>query len=123
MPATRHARPLSPLELRHLEERLLEERARTLRALNRHARVGTAGDAETDRRNHFADHMADVGSETMEETIDAALAARETRTLGEIDRALRRLYRSPDRFGVDESTGQPIPFARLDLIPWARHVA
>ena len=38
----------------------------------------------------------------------------------EIDGALERLYRDPKRFGVCERTGEPIPFARLDLIPWAR---
>ena len=45
---------------------------------------------------------------------------RASRELEEIDAALRRLYESPERFGLSETTGEPIPFERLDLIPWAR---
>jgi RNA polymerase-binding transcription factor len=40
--------------------------------------------------------------------------------LVEIDEALRRLYRQPEGYGRDERTGDDIPFARLDIIPWAR---
>ena len=37
-----------------------------------------------------------------------------------IDAALQRLYEHPERFGLSETTGDPIPFERLDIIPWAR---
>jgi len=37
-----------------------------------------------------------------------------------IDAALERLYQAPEKFGRCEDTGKDIPFARLDLIPWAR---
>ena len=47
-------------------------------------------------------------------------AERATAELTEIDAALDRLYNNPDAYGRDERTGQPIPFARLDIIPWAR---
>ena len=62
-------------------------------------------------------------AEAATEALEALLASRETFTLGEIDDALRRLYRHPERFGRDEVTGEPIAFARLDLIPWARRSA
>ena len=39
-------------------------------------------------------------------------------TLREIDAALIRL--SNGRFGVSETTGEPIPYERLKVIPWAR---
>ena len=48
------------------------------------------------------------------------LADRASRELEEIDAALQRLYETPERFGLSESTGRPIPFERLDIIPWAR---
>jgi DnaK suppressor protein len=48
------------------------------------------------------------------------LAQRASRELEEIDAALQRLYEHPDRFGLSETTGEPIPFERLDVIPWAR---
>ena len=40
--------------------------------------------------------------------------------LAEIDAALERLYKRPDEYGRCERTGKPIPFKRLDLVPWAR---
>jgi RNA polymerase-binding transcription factor DksA len=43
-----------------------------------------------------------------------------SRELAEIDAALERLYRKPERYGHDERTGEEIPFERLDPIPWAR---
>jgi len=41
-------------------------------------------------------------------------------SLAEIDGALRRYYRNPSGFDVDERTSAPIAFERLDIIPWAR---
>ena len=46
-------------------------------------------------------------------------AARETAELAEIDAALERLYQRPEDYGRCERTGTPIPFERLDLVPWA----
>lgn len=40
------------------------------------------------------------------------------KTLSEIDAAFRRLEMG--RYGVSEKTGEPIPFGRLKLVPWAR---
>jgi RNA polymerase-binding transcription factor DksA len=56
----------------------------------------------------------------MESELQAANATRISRELAEIDAALDRLHRSPDRFGVCEHTGEAIPFERLDVIPRAR---
>ena len=112
--------PLTPDERAQLERRLLDERRRVLRAFARLGRPSGEHDAGTGGR--MPTHLAELGSETMQATIDGALSAHESRTLAEIDAALRRLYQHPDRFGLDERTGEPIPFARLDIIPWARSV-
>jgi RNA polymerase-binding transcription factor DksA len=40
------------------------------------------------------------------------------RTIKEIDAALHRLNNR--NYGVSETTGEPITYARLVLIPWAR---
>lgn len=106
---------------RHLEERLLDERARIVRALERYrARNTDSLQEQTGDLSVAPYHMADEGSDTMEEELDASEADRQTRELAEIDDALRRLYQSPDSFGRDERTGREIPFERLDIIPWAR---
>ena len=106
----------------HLERRLGEERAQLTRALNRTVAEGTQGD-EQDRDGDLSTlpfHLADRGTDTMESELQAANATRMSRELAEIDAALDRLHRSPERYGVCEDTGRPIPFERLDVIPWAR---
>ncbi len=47
-----------------------------------------------------------------------AMVDQHRQTLNEIDAAFRRL--ETGRYGVSEKTGEPIPFGRLKLVPWAR---
>ena len=92
------------------------------RALDRTVAEGTQGD-EQDRDGDLSTlpfHLADRGTDTMESELQASNATRMSRELAEIDAALERLHRTPDRFGICEDTGEPIPFERLDVIPWAR---
>jgi DnaK suppressor protein len=113
---------LTTAQREHLEHRLQEERARVLRDLNR--LVGDLSDG--DEQDRAADltkapfHMADLGSDTMENELAASNVTRESRELADIDAALDRLHRTPERFGICEDTGRAIPFERLELIPWAR---
>ncbi len=93
--------PLTIEQLRHLEKRLHEERARALQILN-----GILADRSSSSEQHRTGdltlmplHQADLGTDTM---------------------ALERLYKSPGQFGLCEDTGREIPFERLDIIPWAR---
>ncbi len=113
---------LSETQRKHLENRLLDERKRALRTLSRTVDESADGD-EQDRSGDLTSmplHMADLGTDTMQQELDASNATRVSRELAEIDAALERLYQSPDKFGVCEDTGKPILFTRLDLIPWAR---
>ncbi len=106
----------------HLERRLEEERLLLTRTLNRAVREETQAD-EQDRDGDLSTlpfHLADRGTDTMETELKASNATRMSRELAEIDAALDRLHRSPERFGICEDTGRPIPFERLDVIPWAR---
>jgi RNA polymerase-binding transcription factor len=102
---------LADKQRRHLERRLREERAQIAGILDRYQDE----QSETER-----DRAGDVGTDTYDAEVEGSLAARATEELHEIDAALERLYGDPKRFGVCERTGEPIPFARLDLIPWAR---
>ena len=114
--------PLSEAQRRHLEELLKEERARAMRALNR-SLTENSEDDEQDRSGDLTVmpfHPADLGTDTMQAELDAANDARISRELAEIDAALDRLYRSPEKFGICEDTGAEIPYARLEIIPWAR---
>lgn len=115
---------LTEQQLRHLEARLLAERERALDVLRRFdesrdaSLVEAAGDL-----SDYPFHVADHGTDSHDQEVDAVIAERVSRELEEIDEALRRLYEEPDRYGVCEDTGEPIPFERLDLVPWARWCA
>jgi RNA polymerase-binding transcription factor DksA len=113
--------PLTDAQRQHLERRLREERARLQRDLDRSLVVGD--EDEQDQAGDLSKvpfHIADLGTDTMETELERSNETRMSRELAEIDAALNRLYQSPDRFGICEETGRPIPFERLDIIPWAR---
>lgn len=106
---------------RHLEGRLREERERVLRALRRYDDSRDTDETEADGDlSDYPFHLADRGTDTYDQEMESVLAERASRELEAIDDALRRLYEAPERFGICEETGDPIPFERLDLVPWAR---
>jgi len=102
---------LSPPQRKHLEARLLEERTRVVEALARYNRA---------TRDTLQQEPGDRGTDTADQELDTVNAPRETAELAEIDAALERLYRRPEQYGRCERSGKPIPFERLDLVPWAR---
>jgi RNA polymerase-binding transcription factor DksA len=113
---------MTPDQLKHLESRLLQERDRTNELLGRYAEQHE-GEDEEDRAGDLTKmplHMADQGTDTMQQELDAVMADRESATIAEIDAALERLYQDPEHFGICEKTGKQIPFERLDIVPWAR---
>ena len=106
----------------HLEQRLLDERARAQHILNRSIEEYSEESGQ-DRAGDLTSvpfHVADRGTDTMQTELDASMETRVSRELAEIDAALNRLYQHPEQFGICEDTGREIPFERLDLIPWAR---
>lgn len=108
---------------KHLEQRLLEERKRVTEVLERYATEHEDTESESDAAgdiSHVPLHMADQGTDTMQQELDAVMVDRETRNLNEIDAALQRLYHEPAKFGICERTGQEIPMERLEIVPWAR---
>lgn len=101
-----------------IEKRLLEEREKVLENLaefdERFAEAGQDGEI-----THYPLHMADDGTDTMEQEKEFLLASQDGRRLYAIDEALRQLYRSPKSFGTCERCGTPIGMERLDIVPWA----
>lgn len=105
---------------RHLEKRLLEERGRSMEKMKQ---LGAEIRDDADLAGELASipqHLADRGSETIEEETDLMLLSTEGRRLDDINRALRKLYNEPEQFGTCEVCGNEIQFERLDLVPWAR---
>ena len=113
---------LTKKQLAHIEKRLMQERARALKNLgfwDEEARLGREG-GDSDLQA-YSDHMADQGTEAQEREKKALFATKEGRYLYRIEGALRRLYDSPETFGLCQATGQPIAFERLDAVPHARY--
>ena len=105
-------------QLEHFRTRLLEERERVTRDLARyHAQSQVS---LRDQSGALSTAPGEMGTDTEDQEIDAADAARQSLELEEIDAALERLYQRPDEYGRCEKTGDQIPYERLDLIPWAR---
>lgn len=104
-----------------IEERLLEERQKRVEALAEmdeafRDRVET-GDGDLTK---YPLHMADEGTDTMEQEKESLLLHQEGEQLLEIDDSLRRLYKEPETFGQCERCGNEISADRLDMVPWAK---
>lgn len=108
-------------QLNHLEKRLLEERARVMKELGIYEKsfAGTLQASDGDLSS-YSFHMADQGTDAMEREKEFLFASKEGRYLWHVNEALRRLYKSPEAFGVCHECGDPIAFERLDALPHAR---
>src|SRR4029077_18176936 len=112
---------LTATQRKHLEARLLEERTRVADALARYNRTNRETlQQEPGDRSAFHVNEADQGTDAADEEVDDLNAARETAELAGIDAALERLYNRQVGDGRGARSGQRIPFARLDLVPWPR---
>lgn len=100
----------------HLEKRLLQERERAVKALRQLA----DGDEEDGSLTTYPFHLADEGTDTMEQEQEFLLRSVEGRRLYDIDDALRTLYKQPEQFGKCGNCQQDIAFERLELVPWTK---
>jgi len=113
---------LTKKQLDHLEKRLLDERARALKALGLFDKRTQAGRETSDSDLAvYTDHMADQGTEAQEREKAAAFATKEGRYLYRLEEALRRLYADPKNFGKCHTCGADVGFERLDALPHARY--
>jgi RNA polymerase-binding transcription factor DksA len=108
-------------ELKHLEQRLLDERARVMKELGHYDDTfnSTLQNSDGDLSS-YSFHMADQGTDTMEREKQFLFASQEGRYLWHVNQALRRLYAAPSTFGRCHSCNEPIAFERLDALPHAR---
>ena len=114
-------KPMPKKQLAHFEKRLLEERRRVLKELGHHGDAFGPNAEEADGdTSAYSFHMADQGTDAMEREKAFLFASQEGRFLWHIDQALRRMYKSPDLFGICEMMGTRIEFERLDALPHAR---
>lgn len=113
--------PLSKKDRAHFEQRLLEEREKIVKQLAQFGESfsdtlqGSDGDLSA-----YSFHMADQGTDAMEREKAFLFASKEGRLLYHIDEALRRLYKSPESYGVCQECGGDVGYERLDALPHAR---
>lgn len=100
----------------HFEQRLLRERERAVKAL-RQMEDEEKGDGDL---TTYPFHLADEGTDTIEQEQDFLLRSVEGRRLNEIDDALRTLYKEPEQYGKCMSCSSEIVFERLDFVPWTK---
>jgi DnaK suppressor protein len=102
--------PLTTAQVDELRRRLEGERDRIQRLLRRHADAAPQPDQETE--------LEEAAQRETERANQLQLERRERALLGEVERALSKIARG--EYGIGENTGEPIPYARLAAIPWAR---
>jgi DnaK suppressor protein len=112
---------LNDEQRRRIEQRLHEERDRVIAVLRRFDEDReTSLTAASGDLSDYPFHVADHGTDSYDQEMDTLMAERASRELEEIDEALHRFYEQPERFGICENTGGPIPLKRLELVPWTR---
>jgi DnaK suppressor protein len=105
---------LTPAQLSKLRGRLLTERAR-LRAAADAALAPVRAP-----RDEVGDAM-DEAEQSLEQHEAQGLSAHDRDRLAQVDRALGKL--EANTYGVSELSGEPLGYARLDAVPWARFTA
>lgn len=112
---------MTKAQLKHLEGRLLEERARVMKELGYYDESFNATLQSSDGDlSSYSYHMADQGTDAMEREKQFLMASKEGRYLWHLNEALRRLYNAPDQFGKCHQCGAQIDLERLDALPHAR---
>lgn len=104
-----------------LEKRLLEERDRAQEALENVDEAARTGTLDDGALTQYSQHQADHGTDTYEQEQQLLLMSKETEILNQVNEALQRLYKEPEKFGVCERCGQDISMERLEIVPWATH--
>jgi DnaK suppressor protein len=102
------------MEPEHASELLARERARIERLL------AEASTRETDE-DPDPYEASDVGPDLFDAELGEGQAERLAEELAAVERAEKRL--SEGKYGLSVESGEPIPDARLEIIPWAERTA
>lgn len=106
---------LTPEELKHFEQILLQKRAEVLRDLEIMRNAYSEDSNNEESNSSYSMHMADHGTETMDKEQHFMFIARDERYLSYIDKALERIKNGT--YGICAVSGLPIPKERLEAVP------
>jgi DnaK suppressor protein len=110
----------SPEFLESQKRKLIEERDRLqqeLRLIDQD--LIRLGQSQADEGKSVGNHMADEGGSIQETDNDLAVRGNVEQVLEAIERALKKF--DDGTYGICEDTGEPIPEARLEALPYARY--
>lgn len=100
-------------EVAKFKKRLEELRDQLTRLL----KGSTAEVKASDDSGGYSQHQADQGTDDFDRTIILEVTSREYEVLRQIERALEKI--SEETYGVCDISGEDIPIARLEAVPYA----
>ncbi len=104
---------LTKTDIAKFKKRLLELRL----SLSQSLKGSTAEVKTPDEATGYSQHQADQGTDDFDRTISLEVTSREYGILRQIDRALEKI--DENTYGLCDITGEAIPRARLDAVPYA----
>lgn len=106
------------MSLKKAEVAKFKKRLEELRAQLVHSLQGTTAEVKTpEEATGYSQHQADQGTDDFDRTISLEVTSREYGILRQIDRALEKI--TEETYGVCDITGEDIPKARLEAVPYA----
>lgn len=106
------------MPLKNTEIEKFRQRLENLRGQLLHTLEATTKDVKRpDESTGYSQHQADQGTDDFDRTISLQMTSKEFEMLRQIDRALEKI--SENNYGVCDVTGEEIPLARLEAIPYA----
>ena len=112
-------RKLTKKEIGHFKKKILAERERILKELQRiEASINAAAEDQNGSNQSYSNHLADLGTDYMEKEKNFYYATQEGHYLRSLDEALERIERGEYGFCLD--CGELITTKRLDVVPSAR---
>lgn len=95
-----------------------QKRLEDLRDGITHSLKGTNAEVKSpETAKGYSQHQADEGTDDFDRTITLELSNNDYAILRQIERALTKI--SEGTYGVCDVTGEPIPIARLEAVPYA----
>ena len=105
--------PLKKKDIEKFKTQLEELRVQLNKSLE-----GTESEVKKpDTATGYTQHQADQGTDDFDRTISLGLTSNEYTILKQIDRALEKI--DDNTYGICDISGEPIPKARLDAMPYA----
>ncbi|MGR3952347.1 MAG: TraR/DksA family transcriptional regulator [Chlamydia sp.] len=105
--------PLLKTEITKYKKKLEEIREQLTRSLS----ISTAEVKRPDEATGYSQHQADQGTDDIDRQVNLEVTSEEFRILKQVDKALDKIKEGT--YGICDISGDEIPKARLDAMPYA----